>query len=232
MKKFIGKIIELQTDRAGDSALQIECPAAQVPDPGQYLQALTSDDQAALPITLFPSRIISIETGEDVPRFTAAISNSEAYRPGIPLQLLRPLGVGFAMPPTVKRLALTAFDASLAPLLPLMDRALSEGGEVAIFCDICPDGLPEAVEINPLEELRGAAGWADYAALTSPLERLSELDQLGIREMRSNQTQVLVRAPMPCSGLADCGVCAVPSMRGCKLACKDGPVFDWGVENF
>jgi NAD(P)H-flavin reductase len=33
-------------------------------------------------------------------------------------------------------------------------------------------------------------------------------------------------AAMPCSGLADCGVCAVPARRGYKLACKDGPVFD------
>jgi NAD(P)H-flavin reductase len=38
----------------------------------------------------------------------------------------------------------------------------------------------------------------------------------------------LVVAPMPCGGLAECGVCAVTTRRGWKLACKDGPVFDLG----
>jgi hypothetical protein len=31
---------------------------------------------------------------------------------------------------------------------------------------------------------------------------------------------------MPCAGLAACGVCAVQTRRGWKLACVDGPVFD------
>ena len=40
------------------------------------------------------------------------------------------------------------------------------------------------------------------------------------------EAQALVRTPMPCGALADCGVCTVRTSRGPKLACKDGPVFD------
>ena len=38
--------------------------------------------------------------------------------------------------------------------------------------------------------------------------------------------QALVLGPMPCGGLADCGVCAVTTRSDWKLACKEGPVFD------
>jgi hypothetical protein len=40
------------------------------------------------------------------------------------------------------------------------------------------------------------------------------------------EAQALVITPMPCGGIAECGVCAVTARRGWKLACKDGPVFD------
>jgi hypothetical protein len=33
---------------------------------------------------------------------------------------------------------------------------------------------------------------------------------------------------MPCGGLAECGVCALPAHRGWKLLCKDGPVLELG----
>jgi len=57
-----------------------------------------------------------------------------------------------------------------------------------------------------------------------------------LREQVGNQNQViarwgaqvLVRTPVPCGGIAECGVCAVTLKSEWKLACKDGPVFDWG----
>jgi hypothetical protein len=42
---------------------------------------------------------------------------------------------------------------------------------------------------------------------------------------RAGDAQVLVVTPAPCGGLAECGVCAVTTRRGWKMACKDGPVF-------
>jgi ferredoxin len=41
------------------------------------------------------------------------------------------------------------------------------------------------------------------------------------------ETQILVRAPMPCGAFADCGVCAVILKDGWAMTCKDGPVFDF-----
>jgi ferredoxin len=36
----------------------------------------------------------------------------------------------------------------------------------------------------------------------------------------------LVDLPMPC-GTGECHACAVETSRGIKLACTQGPVFDW-----
>jgi len=227
MVKFMVSILELQTDPAGQPAVLLECPAAGLPRPGQYLQINRADSDSAMPVSLFPSRIWPPEKDGATARFIASIQNQDGYRPGKTIPLRGPLGNGFTHPAAMKRLALAALDASLAPLLPLMDSVLDQGGEVAVFCDALPDGLPEAVEINPLDELGGIDGWADFTALTCSLEQVTKMDQLGFRALPAHSSQVLVRTAIPCGGLADCGVCAVPAKRGYKLVCKDGPVFAW-----
>jgi len=71
--------------------------------------------------------------------------------------------------------------------------------------------------------------WADYLALAAPRASLP-----GRRERPGwprppqvpREAQALVVTPMPCGGLADCGVCSVEVKRGMELACKDGPVFN------
>jgi dihydroorotate dehydrogenase electron transfer subunit len=61
-------------------------------------------------------------------------------------------------------------------------------------------------------------------------EKLNQLrQQLGKRNQlgAGSEAQVLIHTPVPCGGVADCGVCAVTLRSGWKLACQDGPVFDW-----
>ena len=89
--------------------------------------------------------------------------------------------------------------------------------------------MPASYEINPLRLLPDALAWADFLALDAPLPRLAELRSLlGLRPDQHLPclAQVLVETPMPCGGVAECGVCAVPARRGWKLACQDGPVFN------
>jgi hypothetical protein len=53
------------------------------------------------------------------------------------------------------------------------------------------------------------------------MEMTSKLNQVSaVRD-----AQVLIHTPMPCAGLAECGVCAVRDRHDWKMACKDGPVF-------
>jgi hypothetical protein len=54
-------------------------------------------------------------------------------------------------------------------------------------------------------------------------EKLREQNQVLVEK----EAQVLIRTSMPCGGIAECGVCAVPLKSKWKMACKDGPVFEW-----
>jgi hypothetical protein len=74
--------------------------------------------------------------------------------------------------------------------------------------------------------------WADYAAFDLARESLPDLSmrlRTGGHRPGLPEAQVLVRVPMPCGAMAECGVCAVRLRRGIGLACDDGPVFDLGL---
>jgi len=220
MQWHTGRVKELRSDGSGDSAAWIACPPGAVPGAGRYLLAV--DGEAVLPHPLFLSEIA--QDG-----FLAASGVPANWAPGTLLRLRGPLGQGFSVPEAARRLALAALGLTSARLLPLADLALRRGVSVALFCDGSPPPLPAAVEINPLNALPEALSWADFLALDLPLEMLPGLRaSLGLDHLArlSCPGQVLVFGPMPCGGLADCGVCAVPVRRGYLLACKDGPVVD------
>ncbi len=139
-----------------------------------------------------------------------------------------PLGRGFTLPAGLTRLALVAAGETATRLLPLLE--LCPQADFALFSDAPLPELPVAVEAYPLAEFSAALSWAGFVALDLPLSSLSGWRaRLGLAPDVNLPcpAQVLVTAPMPCGGLADCGVCAVPASRGYKLACKDGPVFAW-----
>jgi dihydroorotate dehydrogenase electron transfer subunit len=107
---------------------------------------------------------------------------------------------------------------------------LRQDAAIVLVSDFESDRLPDEVEVQPLSALADVMSWADYMALDVARENLY---QLGERIGWSNQAQalreaqILVRTPLPCGGLAECGVCAVHLKSGWKLACKDGPVLNW-----
>ncbi|MBN2146961.1 MAG: hypothetical protein JW726_06215 [Anaerolineales bacterium] len=207
----------------------VACPAGMAPAAGQAVLAHDpSDDSASLAETLFPAEICA-------DGFWAAPPIPSTWAPGTALALRGPLGRGFLLPGNLRRLALAALGDTPARLLPLVAQATQSGAEVALFCDALLPRLLAAVEIHPLTSLPEALPWADLLALDLPLERLPALRALlGLQhgEGLPCQAQALVWTPMPCAGLARCGACAVPTRRGWKLACEDGPVFslhelDW-----
>jgi hypothetical protein len=79
-------------------------------------------------------------------------------------------------------------------------------------------------------DLKENLSWPDFLAVDlahaelAGLLRFLGLDDPG-RPMPFSG-QVLIRTDMPCHGVGGCGVCAVQTRRGWRLACVDGPVFD------
>lgn len=216
------EILETRLD-GGSVSCMLRLPPGLRPAAGQYLYAFCEEAGDLLPTVLFPASLPGAEM-----LFAAPVPL--AWSAGMLLVARGPLGRGFALTDAARRVALAALNSSAGALLPLAWQALQRGGEVALYAQVAPPGLPPAVEILPLDLLPEAPAWAHYLALDAPLAALEALPgRLGARGFGplACATQVLVRAAMPCAGAAACGVCAVQTRRGWKLACKDGPVFDW-----
>jgi len=225
MNQTGGEVMEIWLEEGG-TAGRIACPAEMRPGPGQYLRAQAPQDRGSpLAETLFPS-------GYTPDGFITGPGLPDSWLPGTKLVLRGRLGNGFRLPENTRRLALASLGQTSARLRPLVSQAIERSSAVALYCDSRWSQTPyftwpAELEIYPLAALREDLTWADFLAVDAPLGRLADLPGVLARTGRlSCEAQVLVEAPFPCGGMADCGVCAVRTRHGWKLACKDGPVFD------
>jgi NAD(P)H-flavin reductase len=223
MSTFTAQVIEIRME-AGQRLSGIISVSVPVRiEPGQYLLAQAVNQPETLPLPVF-------HCGAEGRQLHLAAPLPETWQVGTLIALRGPLGSGFHLPPGARKVALAALDGGPQRLITLVDRTLQQGGDVALYCSMdVPAALPLAVEVLPLNQLPQALTWADYMALDVPVEMLPDLpDHLGLKErMRCPcPTEALVVAQMPCGGVAECGVCAVHTQQGWRLACKDGPVFD------
>ncbi len=218
MKTGEGVVHEVFYDK--NAAARILCPNALIPSPGQYLLAEAKSEPATLlPVPVFPAG--SADGG-----FLAASPFPDIWHPGTSLTLRGPLGNGFSLPSTARSVALAAYGETTQRLAAIIESALSQGAAVTLLSAHPPTGLPNAVEVMPLESLPEVLRWADYVALDMPREKIGILPDSIDSKVISGSAQILLTSPLPCGGRGDCGVCAVTVKRGYKLICKDGPVFD------
>lgn len=205
-----------------DSRAWIECAPGMIPAPGQYLLAYTPGSDSPPAESFFFSS--SAPNG-----FIAAFDPGLKLQPGTQLSLRGPLGRGFVVPTSTRKIALAAFDDSASRLRGLIPLGLKQNAEVVLLSDTHVNDLPEVVEVQPLKALTETMRWADYVAIDIARENLFQLkEMLGEQNQAStrNEPQALVRSSMPCGGLAECGVCALSNDQGWKMICKDGPVFN------
>jgi hypothetical protein len=222
MATYHGRVSEVRLSRCGGLEGLVTCPPGAVPPPGRYLSAhAPTEGDAPLATPLFLTQLSAAG-------FWAAPPFPSSWIPGTELTLRGPLGTGFDLLAMVTRLALAALDDSPARLLPLARSALDRDCAVTLYTNASLPALPSTLEIYPLASLREALNWPDLLALDLPLERLPALH--GLLNLHPGdplpcQAQALIWTPMPCAGIGECGACAVPTRRGYKLACADGPVF-------
>jgi hypothetical protein len=201
-----------------------------IPDPGQYVLAYEPKDKGdALAHPLFPGDLLSKREAIRRGEFQTAMPVPPNWHPGTLLNLRGPMGNGFQLPASINRLALVVQDRTASCLLPLISPVLQAGGDVAFFSSGPLAWLPSSVEIHPLEALPESLNWMDFLVVALRWQSLPTLrETVGLRtnQYLGIDSQALILTPMPCGGLADCGVCAVPAHRDYKLVCRDGPVFD------
>lgn len=205
---------------------RIVCAQALIPAPGQYLLAQTAPNaDSPLPVPIY--KAATSPNG-----FYATHPLPVAWTPGTRLALKGPLGRGFQLPATARRVLLASWNQSPGRVLALLETCQRQGAEVALIAKSAPEQIPLSVEVLPPAALPEAARWADYAALELPREKIEILlasPPLSVSiPFISGYAQVFIQTPVPCGGMADCGVCAVGTRQGVRLACKDGPVFGLG----
>jgi hypothetical protein len=213
----------------GKPAARIQCDPSLIPTPGQYLIAYADGSNSPLAASVFSAK--SFADG-----FLAAPPMPTSWAIGVRLHLRGPLGHGFILPNNARRVALIAYDtpqasASDSPtrLFALLDIALKQEASVVLICPTPPDDLHLQIEVQPISALLDICNWADYIAMDAERESLPELKKMlgtGNPLKARKDAQILIRTPMPCGALAECGVCSIESHHGQLLACKDGPVFD------
>ena len=214
-----GTLTELMLED-GCRYARLACPEALIPAPGQYLLASYASD-APLPVPIFYTD--SAPAGFIAP---AALD----WKPGDDLYLRGPLGRGFSLPAHARKVALIAFDDAPSRLRGLIRPAFRQDASVVLVCSSSVESLPDELEIQPLATLLETLQWSDYAAIDVRRENWPALKQMLTGQKPTallREGQVLIRTSMPCGGIADCGVCAVVTPPSWKMACKDGPVFDW-----
>jgi dihydroorotate dehydrogenase electron transfer subunit len=223
-----GKVVELIL-LDGFPAAYILCPPRLIPPPGAYLLAHIPGSDSAVAVAVFAARSFANPQRTESDGFLIAPPAPSSWTPGARLYLRGPLGHGFTIPSFARRIALVAFDSSPRRLLALLDIAFKQEAAVTLVCETQLDDLPLQVEVQPLSALAEVCGWADYLAFDAARESIPLLRQnleiVGPLKIRG-EAQVLIRTPMPCGGLAECGVCTIEVHRGYQLACADGPVFD------
>jgi len=219
VKQSTGELVELYLEN-GLTGGRLLCSPDLVPVPGRYLLAHDGSDDP-LPAPVF-------NAGPSSGGFLVAPPIPRTWQPGITLTLRGPLGRGFILPDSARHVALVPLEETFARLKPLLGNALKQGASVVLVSDLSLPDLPPEVELHPLSALAEIAHWLDYLAVDIAREFLPKLRQMlefGKQVPVKFDAQVLVRTPMPCGALAECGVCAVTVRRSWKMTCKNGPVF-------
>ncbi len=224
MAEFEARIDEIRA--AGETnVLRLAVNRALAPVPGQYFSAngQQPDDFLTHALFFYHASAARLELGGNIPL---------NWAPGETLSLRGPLGNGFHLPAAARRVGLVAPFGDLAGLVPLIGLALGRGAGVVCCGASLPTDLPAEVEFLPPESAGELLAWADYLAVEAPFARMDALParlkiDLANLDALPAKIEVLVHTDMPCAGTGDCGACAVTLRRGWKLACKDGPVFDF-----
>lgn len=223
MGQHKGRVTEIRYDLSGQMEAFIACPITAVPHPGQYLLASDPDDPATvLGVPVF-------NAGQSEGGFWVAPGIPRSWKPGTNLDLVGPLGHGFDLPANIQRLGLVALGETVARLMPLVRQFAALHTAMTLFTDLPLPQAPAVLEAYPLASIEEALDWPDFLVLDLPLEGvpgLRNILRLPERSSLACPAQVLVTTPMPCCGVAQCGVCALPASRGFKFACEDGPVLD------
>ncbi len=160
------------------------------------------------------------------------------------IDILGPLGNGYAINPQSRNLLLLAGGMGIAPLCFLAQQALNQGRSVRLLLgastatQLYPSKLlPAKTEVVTATEdgtggrkgviidlLPDFAGWADQIFACGPMPMYRAISVQN-QPLKAKSVQVSLEMRMGC-GRGVCYGCTVKTKNGLKQVCKDGPVFE------
>lgn len=236
--------------------LVVRCgPVSASAVPGQFFQLLCPHSDGAQPFLRRPMSLYGVNSARREVEFLYKIAGAgtrglATLRTGDTIDIMGPLGTGFALDPKLRHIVAVGRGAGLATLAPLAQAAKANGTEVtAIFSARRPELLvsvdlfkghgAEVIAVTDLENtsgpsniervLRGliAAGRCE-AFYTCGSSRLLRVQQRLAREFNI-PGQVAMEQQMAC-GIGLCFCCVRDFNVGGAIVhrrvCWDGPVFD------
>ncbi len=219
MHREMARIEALTLEPFGEPAIQIACPEAILPGPGQAVLVIEPGSDGPYRIVLYPTLIT---TGG----FIADKPPEPGWLPGTALDLLGPVGRGFSPPVNAQRWLLLGVGMTPKRLWPLIDKGLERGIALSVWTDRALHPLPPQVEFMP--DLNEALSWADYLAMETNADSLMSLRSLlGLTPDHhiAIPAEAFIATALPC-GIGACQGCGVETRRGWLLSCQEGPVFD------
>ncbi len=228
----------------GSQVMWLDCPEiSQEASPGQFVMVRCGDCVLPRPLSLHQVRdgqIALFFTAWEEGRGTIWLSQR---RIGDNVELLGPLGNGFAIKSTSRNLLLVAGGIGIAPLVFLTQEAARRGHAVKLLQGVSTASqlypghlLPSEIEFLTAAEdgtagergmitdfLPDYIGWADQVFACGPVAMYRAMATQAVRQTKSVQVSLEVR--MGC-GVGGCYGCTIKTRQGLKQVCKDGPVFD------
>ncbi|MGA7677877.1 MAG: dihydroorotate dehydrogenase electron transfer subunit [Dehalococcoidia bacterium] len=231
--------------------------------PGYHLICIDAPDIAA---TSRPGQFVTVRCGEELTLrrpfsihqiaksgqlyfFFKVIGKGTAWlslcRKGEKLDILGPLGNGFHIKPTSKKLLLVAGGIGIAPLTFLAQQSLAQEKSVTLLLgahakdELYPQKLlPSEIETTITTEdgsygeegkvtdiLSRYVNLADQIYACGPLAMYKEIAKQRQKWRGKKPIQVSLEVRMGC-GIGACFSCSIKTKNGMKRVCRDGPVFN------
>ncbi len=236
MKQYPCRVVENVRLWADVQQMTFDAPElALTMRPGQF--ALIRDPRSLDPYLRRRALFYSSERGIVTLTLSSADPIVARTREGDLLDVLAPLGRAVEWPDGAQHILFIGEGAKVVPLVGMAHRAVQQGKAVVLSMLTATDRevlpahlLPPEVEYQTGGVLNAElVSWSDAMFASGSAELYQSLGDI-VRAMRYRLEQgflhVLVDLAMPC-GTGGCYACAVETARGIRLACTDGPVFDW-----
>ncbi len=246
MKQVPARLLSNEELMPGYHLMRLEAPyIASEANPGQFV-AVTCGSELVL---RRPFSIHMVENDKEFSIIFAVVGSGTRWlaqrRKGETLDVLGPLGNGFSIDNSSKKLLLAAGGIGIAPLVFLAQKATASDKLVKLLlgartkdCLYPRHLLPDKVEILVTSEdgsegikgkltdiFPGYVDWADQIYVCGPLAMYQSINDYQAVRQTHKKIQVSLEVRLGC-GIGACLGCSIKTKTGMKKVCLDGPVFN------